>query len=448
MALAAFGAFLVTVFALFGLTVRRLPSSVDSRLPESSDHPQPQALHAKQPQPIEIVLRASDEPDTGPQITHWIGRPASLGAGFLGRTEDLLEVSSALTDFRTVVVSGGVGTGKSRLAAESAHAANVVGFWTTGQATAVSTLAALAPALDVSVEGKSDEEIASEAQRLLTDLPPEALWVIDNLSDLEVASPLLDVSGNVRLLITTRDSRRHLLPSTVAYRPIDVLEPTAAIELLCSRSETPIDHPELAQIAEKVGLLPLALEVVAARLGEPRQTPGTVLEHLENAPTPVEMEAFRQALGASIPRAEGVFAAIAGTLEDLGSGDRKALAGLGYVADAPLPDELAVALMDLAEEELTGLLTRCGRQSVLSWSDGQVRIHAMTVAALAATNPAESVLKVVERARSRLGAINSNDPIALRAELAHHEAMYFKAERHLSQDEPSLVALGNSLGAS
>ena len=112
-----------------------------------------------------------------------------------------------------------------------------------------------------------------------------------------------------------------------------------------------------------MGRLPLALEVLAARLGEPRQSPEKVLAQLEQAPSAVQIDAFGQALGASIPRAEGVFASIAGTLEDLSAEDRKALAGLAYAADAPVPDALAAALTGLDDEGLTALKSRCSRQS-------------------------------------------------------------------------------------
>ena len=90
--------------------------------------------------------------------------------------------------------------------------------------------------------------------------------------------------------------------------------------------------------------------------------------------------------------------------------DREALYGLAYVADAPVPDALAAILMDVDDEGLTGLLYRCSRQSVLTWSEGQVRIHALTVAVLAATTT-EGPRVVLERAQLRLDAINKDDPI-------------------------------------
>jgi pentatricopeptide repeat protein len=385
------------------------------------------------------------EPRQEDSIAYWAGRPESLGPWFVGRDADLEAISEAFETRRAVVISGGAGSGKSRLAAEYAHKTGVPGFWTTAGSGIVETLAGLAGALGVRLAERTDEEIAGEVQRRLADLPPETLWAIDSLTDLEPVSELVNASGAVRLLITTRDSRRNLLPPTVAHRGIDVLEEDAAIGLLCSRSETASEHPELARIAEKVGRLPLALEVLAARLGEPRQTPESVLAQLDRAPTAIQMDAFRRSGGEGIPRADGVFAAIVGTLDGLDDADREALAGLAYVADAPVTEALACALTGLDDEGLTALLSACGRQSILSLADGLVRVHALTVAALAATNPDGELGAVLARTHSRLTLIAQDDPVALRAELVHYEALHSQARDRLGTDEESVLSLGNSL---
>ena len=364
------------------------------RKPESDEEQQPGKSEAR-PQ---VAINFPGAPGGQFQVRYWARRPANLHESFVGREDELSAITSALADRRAAVISGGAGSGKSRLAAEYTHRSGVDGFWTTGGTSDALTLSDLAPALGVAVEGKTDEDIAGEVRRRLTAFPRETLWVVDNLPDLGSANALVNVSESVRLLITTRDSRRHLLPATVAYRSIEVLEPEAAIDLLRSRSNFPAAHPTVALIADRVGRLPLALEVLAARLGEPRQSPEKVLEQLDQAPTVLQMETFQEALGATIPRAEGVFASIRGTLDDLGEQDRNMLSGLAYLADAPVPEALAAALMGVDDQGLTGLLSKCSRQSVLSWSEGQVRIHALTVAVLAATSPEGSLGGVLERA--------------------------------------------------
>ena len=67
------------------------------------------------------VAGAPGEPAPQPQVRYWAGRPASLGEGFVGREENLLAIAAAFAGHRTVVVSGGAGSGKSRLAAGHAH---------------------------------------------------------------------------------------------------------------------------------------------------------------------------------------------------------------------------------------------------------------------------------------------------------------------------------------
>ena len=67
---------------------------------------------------------------------------------------------------RAVVISGGPGTGKSRLAAEYAHSRGGHGFWTDAGNTVSETLAALAPSLDVETGNRNVDEIASNIDSL------------------------------------------------------------------------------------------------------------------------------------------------------------------------------------------------------------------------------------------------------------------------------------------
>ena len=92
-----------------------------------------------------------------------------------------------------------------------------------------------------------------------------------------------------------------------------------------------------------------------------------MLEEILEAPTPVELEAFEQSLeGASIPRVEGVFATIVGTLTFLTADVREQVAPLGYVADVPVSHGLLVALSGVDEERAGRLVSECRRSSVMS----------------------------------------------------------------------------------
>ena len=186
--------------------------------------------------------------------------------------------------------------------------------------------------------------------------------------------------------------------------------------------------------------------MLAVRLEESLQTPQRLLEELQKAASPIEIEAFREAAGATIERPKGVFATIARTLANLGANHRRALEPLGYLADAPAPFALMAAITDLGDDEVLGrLLEECRRQSVLSVADGKVEVHALTAAAIAATNPQGSLPQALARYQHRLDSINLDNPVALRRELAHHEGMHPQIGKTLGAEDPSALSYANSL---
>jgi NB-ARC domain len=255
-------------------------------------------------------------------------------------------------------------------------------------------LVTLASNLGLPLSEGSDAEVAEGVQRRLGQLTQEKqdtlLWVVDNVGDLNLVNELSVAAGGLRLLVTTRDNRRQLLPGSIAFVELQPLGVDPAISLLCSRrrdSSLDLQDPLLKEMVEAVGGLPLALEMLAVRLGENWQTPQRIRDQLRRIPNPMQMEIFQEAAGgASIPRADGVFATISGTLETLSPEVREHISLLGYVANAPIPKDLFVTLTASDEEELDQLIGECNRQSVLSWVDDQAVIHALTVAVLRATN--------------------------------------------------------------
>jgi hypothetical protein len=171
-------------------------------------------------------------------FSYWSGRPASLGASFFGREQELAQLAEAFSHYRVVVVSGGAGTGKSRLAAEYSHQSKAEGFWTTAGTALVQTLVALAPSLGIPLSEGSDAEVRRQVQRRLGQLTQEKqdtlLWVVDNVGDLNLVNELA-AAGSLRLLVTTRDSRSQLLPGSVAFVELQPLDIDPAVALLCSR---------------------------------------------------------------------------------------------------------------------------------------------------------------------------------------------------------------------
>jgi hypothetical protein len=139
-------------------------------------------------------------------------------------------LAEAFNHHRAVVVSGGAGTGKSRLAAEYSHQSKGEGFWTTAGTTLIQTLVVLAPHLGVPLSGGSDAEVAGQVQIRLGQLTQEKqdtlLWVVDNVGDLNLVNELAAAVGSLRLLVTTRDSRSQLLPRSIAFVELQPLEST------------------------------------------------------------------------------------------------------------------------------------------------------------------------------------------------------------------------------
>jgi tetratricopeptide (TPR) repeat protein len=387
-------------------------------------------------------------------FSYWSGRPASLEASFFGRERELATLAEAFNHHRVVVVSGGAGTGKSRLAAEYSHQTKGEGFWITVGTTLVQTLVALAPNLGVPLSEGKDAEVAEQVQRRLgqftQDEQEALLWVVDNVGDLNLVNDLSAAAGFLCLLVTTRDHRRQLLPPSIAFVELQPLDIDPAVALLCSRRQSSSLDPQdplLKELAEAVGRLPLALEMLAVRLGENWQTPQRIIDQLRQASNPVQMEVFQQAAGASIPRADGVFATISGTLETLSPEVREQISPLGYVANVPIPKELFVALTELDEEELERLMRECSHQSVLSWMDNQVVIHALTAAALQATNDEDALPleTTFSRAWNRLYSISLDNPIALRLEIAHYEQILEYGSKGWGSENTNVLNLSKNL---
>ena len=383
---------------------------------------------------------------TTSSIAYWVGRPNTHGDRFFGRQPDLDNLDSALVDSRVVVVSGGAGVGKSQLVAEYSHREGRDGFWTAAGDSTTQTLVGLAQHLGVEEGTRTPDEIADDVRRHLTTLPPDTLWIVDNLVDIAQVNALAGATGAVPLLVTTRDGRGHLLSGASKFLGLKVIGEQDAIDLLCSRSRADPSDGHLKDIARAVGNLPLALEMLGRRMGEYRQTPAGILAQLNTAPTTIQWERFRETEGSSVDQPEGVFATITGTLATLPGDLRARLSPLGYIADAPVPHDLLKALVQLDDEEVTKLVEECRRRSIISIVEGRATVHALTVAAIAATNPEGSPETALARGRTRLNSINRDDPVALREEMNHYERLLFQTKKVLGAEDSATLNLANSLG--
>lgn len=184
-----FAGLVVSGIGVTGLIWSMLSSRAQS---DSSPTSSAQAQEQSQRIVVNVVPPAASPPaaqpaaDGQPALDAWLGRPPSIGDAFLGREDEIVDVGKTFEEHSAVVLSGGAGAGKSRLAAQYTYGAGVDGFWTQAGATADATLAALGEALGVAPPGpeRSDEQVAREVSAGLAGLSEAALWVVDNLGEI------------------------------------------------------------------------------------------------------------------------------------------------------------------------------------------------------------------------------------------------------------------------
>jgi predicted ATPase/DNA-binding SARP family transcriptional activator len=205
--------------------------------------------------------------------------PAQRSTGpltrFVGRTEETRQLRGLLGDARLVTVTGPAGCGKSRLVRHALaelpgrpHHAELARL-----ATADGLPRLVATALGVPVEsGRS--AVVGIAERL-RDRP--ALLVLDDCEHLvgacaELAVELLDRCPAMRILATSREPLAIRTEHVLRLRPLPDHDATA---LFIDRARaarpgfavTPALSPRVREVVRRLGGLPLALELAAARLG-------------------------------------------------------------------------------------------------------------------------------------------------------------------------------------
>ena len=184
-------------------------------------------------------------------------RPAST---FVGREKEVAEVSALLRDgVRLVTLTGPGGSGKTRLALESA--AELVPefrngiFWVD-----------LAPLRDAALVAETIGETVGAKDGLAEHIAErQMLLVLDNLEQVVAAAPelaaLLAACPNLRLLDTSRELLR--VRGEVEYAVPPLATPDA-VELFSERSGLPGDDT-IAELCRRLDNLPLAIELAAAR---------------------------------------------------------------------------------------------------------------------------------------------------------------------------------------
>jgi transcriptional regulator with XRE-family HTH domain len=196
---------------------------------------------------------------------------------FVGREAHLRSVKETILNEHPAPIyslQGMAGAGKTALAARIAYALRFHFsdgvLWTrVDHSDTMSILSAFAAAYDQDLSQYSD--IASRSQVVRTLLAHKrALIVLDNVLHSEEIRPLIPPTGSCAVIVTTR--RHDLALSRGTHRLIiepfdkDKQESMLLFEQLLGEKQLQRDRPLLAEIADLVGHLPLAVAIVGGRL--------------------------------------------------------------------------------------------------------------------------------------------------------------------------------------
>jgi len=416
--------------------------------------------------PVIVQATPAGADATTSSTNTWQGRPASLVDLFFGRDEALKAIARGFRKDRAVAISGPSGIGKTRLAAEFAHRSEAPGFWTTAGASLDETLAALAPALYLRIDGRTDSEIAVDVRRLLDAFPGTTVWVIDNLRDAAQAGQILAACGQVRPLITLKLDAGKLdpgkadadgkLPDEFTRVDLEPLKPGAALELLGARSSQntqnaqntqasgPADNPDAVDLVEYVSRLPVAVELLGGLISE-GDSPADLLAELRK--TVVDAPEGHDADDES-GQWSHILAASAITLFRLPGPVLRQIGPLAFAGDAPMSKGMAGSLVSLEGDELLDMFRACSRRSLLTWHGESVRIHPAVTAAISSHSQAGGVGRSIKRAiggkqgagaletalrrsRRRLALSNRKPGADLRNDIAHYDQILAFARKKL-----------------
>lgn len=305
---------------------------------------------------------------------HPLQWPPSLGASFVGRAEELWRIHYTLASLHGDAVGasltgsaleGGGGFGKTRLALEYLHRLGPRYyrgglFWVDADVSDDrleeqfhGILRALRPGEfpDLGTFRELRRDATKELALALHDASGKGpiLYVVDNVPEpgpgrarrpIETWCPAL---GKVALLVTSR--LKLLKADNLRALRVDVLAPEPAIALLSEGVQEQVDASSWFRIAEWVGYLPLALELLNRAIDAGSVTPGEIVSKVEQGPVREldrQMESLREHIAPGSLR--GVTEALSISYERLSEPARRAARLLAWLAHEPIPLVLLEAL--------------------------------------------------------------------------------------------------------
>ncbi len=261
--------------------------------------------------------------------------PAS---SFLGREREVADVIARIeAGARLVTLTGPGGTGKTRLAIESASA--LVGAYKAGV-----FWVGLASVRDTALVIETIAETLGASNGLASHIGDrEMLLLLDNLEQVVDAAPdlssILSSCPNLALLVTSRELLR--VQGEVEYAVPPLAEPEA-VSLFCERSQLEPSE-EIAELCVRLDSLPLAVELAAARTKA--FSPAQILERLSG-----RLDLLKGGRDAD-PRQRTLRATIEWSYELLSTDEQQLFARLSVFAGGCTLD----AAVDVAEADLDTL---------------------------------------------------------------------------------------------
>ena len=209
-----------------------------------------------------------------PVVRRRRGNLPAPSTSFVGREDELAQVSGVLHEHRLVTLTGAPGVGKSRLAVEAARSLEAEfpdGIWLVDFARAGGAddaVRLLAHAVDV----RGSDPLARVTSRLRHAAALVVLDACEHVLDeaARIASTVLEECPQARILATSREALHVASEVRLPVAPLAA----AAVELFLERARAarPGFEPDAeavalaAEIARRVDGLPLAIELAAARV--------------------------------------------------------------------------------------------------------------------------------------------------------------------------------------
>ncbi len=258
-------------------TVLHLDRAETTALLQSAGYPSPDVLSGQATDVRDRNLLVAWKKSTGSRKSPPPFQVIADLPYFVGRKEELEALEKALINNSRVALfslQGMGGVGKTALAARLAY--RMRPYFTDGVLWArvdtsdtMAILSTFAQAYGRDVSALNDLESRSRVVReLLAD--KRALIVLDNAQESAQVQPLIPPSGNCTVLVTTR--RHDLAVARGAYRFVvgpfsrEKAEAHALFRKLLGEEAAAHEKEALAEIADLLGHLPLALSIVASRM--------------------------------------------------------------------------------------------------------------------------------------------------------------------------------------